>query len=180
MKFKKALLVVDVQQGILADQPWEAERLISAIVRAIEAARVAQLPVIFVRHNEGEGEPLATGSAAWQLDKRIITRPGDLIIDKWFNSAFKKTPLQAHLAALGVEQLMVMGLQTEYCMDATIKSAFDLGYSLVVPLEGHSTLDNGLLDGQTLHALYSTRIWPYSFARVVPLEEALELLTWSE
>lgn len=173
---KSALLVVDAQRGIFEEGPWRGDLLLDSLKVAISQARHHQIPVLFVRHNDQAGEPLESNTHGWQIHEALEVLPQDVVIDKWYNSAFKKTPLQAHLASLGVEHLIVMGLQTEYCIDATIKSAFDLGYHLLVPEEGHSTLDNPLVSAQTLHRLYSERIWPYAFAEVVPLKAILAVM----
>jgi nicotinamidase-related amidase len=176
MKKRKAVLVIDMQQAILHEGPWQEERLVSCIEKVVLAAREMDFPIIYIRHNEPVGEPLEPHTQGWEIDARIAPRAHDTIIDKHYNSAFKKTPLRAHLMNLGVEHLIVMGLQTEYCIDATIKSAFDLDYDVIIPIEGHSTVDQPMISAQNLHQLYSERLWNGRYARVVSTEEVLHYI----
>jgi nicotinamidase-related amidase len=140
-----ALLIIDVQTG-LTDDPKEpayrADRMLSNLSRLIGAARVVDVPVIYVRH---QSTALPEGSAEWQIHPRLAPEPGDLIIEKHFPDAFMQTNLQAELEARGIHSLIVGGMQSEYCVDTTVRRAFSLGYEVVLVKDGHSTADNPVL-----------------------------------
>src|SRR5215467_8529351 len=59
---KTVLLVVDVQVGVVKEA-WEAPRVIANVARAVERARAADVPVIWVQHSD---EELVKGSPEWQ------------------------------------------------------------------------------------------------------------------
>lgn len=69
-----------------------------------------------------------------------------------------------------------MGLQTEYCIDTTCKSAFEYGYKIIVPEETNTTSDNEYLSGGKLYEFYNYKIWNNRFANGLSVEEAIKVL----
>lgn len=141
-----ALLVIDVQQALCAGDyaAHDAPALIARINAVIGKARAARLPVVFIQHEESGG-PLAPGTTGWQLAAGLQAQADDLRLRKTASDAFHATPLQALLQARAVRRLVVCGLQTEYCVDTTVRRALALGYPVTLVADGHSTLDNGIL-----------------------------------
>lgn len=58
-----------------------------------------------------------------------------------------RTPsgLQELLVSRGIADLIICGLQSEFCVDSTVRRAMALGYPVVLVADGHSTFDNGVL-----------------------------------
>ena len=71
---------------------------------------------------------------------------------------------------------MITGLQTNFCIDATIKSAFERGYKVIVPAGTNSTFDNYYMDAETTYRYYNEMMWPKRFAECVSIEKAAEML----
>ena len=92
-------------------------------------------------------------------------------MEKRFNSGFRDTGLDAYLRGRGVQTIILAGLQTEYCIDATCKSAAEKGYTVLIPRAGTSTFDNGPFAAGDLIRFYENNIWNGRYARVLPLEE---------
>lgn len=65
-----------------------------------------------------------------------------MIFDKNVNSAFKSTGLLEYLKQKEETEIIVVGLQTDYCIDATIKAGFEHGFKMIVPAGTNSTFDN--------------------------------------
>ncbi|WP_438434547.1 cysteine hydrolase family protein [Gorillibacterium sp. sgz500922] len=172
---KKALLVVDVQEALVAENPYRRQELIAAIKRLKAACAQAGVEVLYVRHNEEEGE-LKPDSPGWAIYHELAPQAGERVVDKWFNSAFHKTELAAYLEEQGITELILTGMQTEFCIDATCKSAFDLGYRLTIPEEANSTFDNAYLPADKLHEFYNRGIWQGRFAEVMSLGDCLARL----
>ena len=82
----------------------------------------------------------------------------------------------AYLEAGKDDELMIVGLQTNFCIDATVKSAFERGYYVAVPENAHSTFDNPYMNGETTCAYYFHEVWPGLFADCVSMDDALEML----
>ena len=169
-----ALLVVDVQQGLLDKNPWGKERLVGTVSGLLGAFRERGRPVLFVRHDDGPGTELAFGAPGWEVARETAPRPGEEIFDKRFNSAFLETGLEDRLAELGAGTLVVAGMQTEYCIDATIKSAFERGFRVLVPAGGVATFDNGGLAAGQIDRFFAEVIWQGRYAQVLPWEEIVK------
>lgn len=171
------LLVVDVQAALIRNHPYNELKVIDNIKRLIHAARENQKEVIYVRHNDGEGEELEYGSDGWQICDDVAPANGEKIFDKQFNSAFIKTGLKEYLDGKQTDTIILVGLQTEYCIDATCKSAFEHGYKIIIPEETNTTFDNEYLPGDRLYSFYNHKIWDKRFADVLSLDEVLKILT---
>ncbi len=92
---------------------------------------------------------------------------------KRFNSAFRQTDLLSHLERRGVSDLIIVGLQTEYCVDTTIRVAFEFGFSIVVPEMTNTTFDNGEISAEQIYDLHNRRVFAGRFAEVMTMSEAL-------
>jgi nicotinamidase-related amidase len=170
------LLVVDVQEEMIMDQPYNYQKVIENISKLITKARTSHMEVVYVRHDDGEGSPMGYGKPGWQIYHEIEPADGEKIFDKRFNSAFRQTALKEYLDSKDINTIMLAGLQTEYCIDTSIKCAFEFGYEIIVPEETNSTYDCKYLSAKELYQFYNYHIWNKRFARVIPMDEALNLI----
>jgi nicotinamidase-related amidase len=149
-----ALLVIDIQQaafdGVFVQPIDRAADLVANARTLIDAAHAAGQPVIFVQHCDAKGEPFEEGTPHWQFHEQLTPQAGDLVVKKHASSAFENTDLQAKLDALEARDVVVCGLQSDFCVSNTSKSALSLGYRVRVASDGHSTWD---LDGETAKAI---------------------------
>lgn len=149
---ESALVVIDVQVGMFdeANAVYEGNRLLEKIDTLIAKARVANVPIVYVRHDGGEGSDLAYGSAEWQIHPAIGPRDMDVVIDKRTPDAFHHTNLDDFLAARQVKRLILCGIQSDVCIDTTCRRAFSLGYDVMLARDAHSTWDCGDLSAQQI------------------------------
>jgi nicotinamidase-related amidase len=149
-----ALLVIDIQQaafdGVFVQPIDRAAELVANARTLIDAAHAAGQPVIFVQHCDAKGEPFEEGTPHWQFHERLTPEAGDLVVRKHASSAFENTDLKAKLDTLGAKDLVVCGLQSDFCVSNTSKSALSLGYQVLIASDAHSTWD---LDGETAQAI---------------------------
>ncbi|MDS0525400.1 cysteine hydrolase [Clostridium sp. SHJSY1] len=171
---KFVLLVVDVQNALIGGNPYNKKKVIDNIKKIISVARENNTEVIYVRHDDGEGSELEKGSDGWQIYHEIAPNSNEVIIEKQYNSAFFKTGLRKYLESKSVDTIVLAGLQTEYCIDATCKSAFDLGYKIIFPEETNTTFGNEYLSGEKLYEFYNYKIWNNRFAKVCKMDEIIE------
>jgi nicotinamidase-related amidase len=148
-----ALLIIDVQQALcIGDEAaFEIDAVIERINALSRAAREAGVPVVFVQHEETAGS-LQAGSAGWQLAPGLNISEGDVRVRKTKSSAFHETELDAALRGRGVSRLVVCGLQSEFCVDSSVRHALALGYDVVLVADGHSTLDSETLSAAQISA----------------------------
>lgn len=171
-----ALLVVDVQNALVKTHPYNEQRVIGNIKKLISTARDNKREVLYVRHDDGVGTELEQGTEGWQIYDEVAPESSEMIFEKQYNSAFHKTELQKYLQNKGVDTIILMGLQTEYCIDSTLRSAFDYEYEIIIPEETNTTFDNEYLSGGKLYEYYNYKIWNQRFAKVMPVEEVIKVL----
>ena len=160
---KTALLIVDVQNGVLGKEgeTYQGEKLLTNLEHLIEKARKAEAPVIYVQHNEpGQLDP---NTFKWQIHERLAPKEDELKIQKHHPSSFHDTTLLDELRGLGVNKLVIGGLQTEWCIDATIRHAFSLGFDVTVVEDGHSTMGTSTLPAEKV-VEHHNRIFKGGFA----------------
>src|SRR5205823_4654276 len=109
---RSVLLVVDVQNAVMSEA-WDAPRVVDRVARAVERAREASVPVIWVLHSDDE---LAHGSPEWELVPGLVPSDGEPRIDKNVQSSFEDTPLEDELAKLGATHIALAGAATNWCI----------------------------------------------------------------
>jgi nicotinamidase-related amidase len=149
---RPALLIVDMQVGLFhgPEQPFEGQRVLDNINQLIHRARQADAPVIAVRHTGPQGSPIAAGSAPWQLLAQLQLEAGDQRLDKTRPNCFVGTGLAEHLRAAQVDELVIVGMKTQYCIDATCRAALDLGFAAVLAEDAHTCMDTPLLSAKAI------------------------------
>ncbi len=145
---KAVLVVVDVQVGVMA-QAWDAPRVIANVAAAVERARQAGVPVVWVQHSNHE---LPLDSPPWQWVPELVPAAGEARIHKRYNSSFEDTELEAHLAHLGATHVVLAGAATNWCIRATAYGALDRGYDLTLVSDAHTTETMVLEGGPTIEA----------------------------
>jgi len=170
------LLVVDIQTALVEEHPANEESFIQNVKKLIQKARENQTEVVYVRHNSGQGTELEVGSDGWQIYEAIAPEEGEYIVEKVFNSAFHKTKLHSYLEKKGIDTIVLTGMQVEYCLDATLKSAFDLDYKIFIPQGCNTTFDNMGIRADQLIGLYNESIWDGRYGKSVTMEETLGML----
>lgn len=160
------LLVVDVQQALFAEAPDDCVRFLDALASLLGSARERRIPVAVVQHSGPPGDECEPGTPGWELHPLVRPRDGEPVFAKRFNSAFKETGLEDWLRERGITTLVIAGMQTEHCLDATIKSAFERGFRVIVPEGAHTTFDNGGLTADQIRQWYAGRIWHNRYAQV--------------
>lgn len=170
------LLVVDTQRAITNSRLYQFELFESNIIKLIEAARNSGVEVIFVRHDDGAGNPLTKGNEGFEIYEKFQPAENERIFDKTVNSAFKNTGLAEYLEKNGENTVIIVGLQTEYCIDATIKAGFERGFEIIVPANCNSTFDNDYMTAELSYNYYNNFIWNKRYAECISFEQTVEML----
>lgn len=159
---KTAFIIIDVQ-NILVETGFETEKLLEKIAYLQEQARKQQIEIIYMQHIE---TPEAFISKDWQLSPQLKRLANEKVFQKKYNSIFKETGLKEYLDKQGIEKLILCGMQTEYCVDTSVKVAFEYGYQLVIPEGAVTTFDGDDIPAETLNEFYEN-IWEERFADVL-------------
>jgi nicotinamidase-related amidase len=137
-----ALLIIDMQEALAAGA-YENSAVVDRIAALADRVRALGRAVIYLQHNASSG-PLAKGQPGWRIHHRLEPRPGDIVIEKEASDAFYGTPLEKTLRKLRVKTVLICGMTTEYCVDATCRSALSHGFDVLLLSDCHTTSDLGL------------------------------------
>ena len=170
------LLIVDVQTFLISHNPHNKTEVIANIKKLLDAARNSSIEVVYVRHDDGKGSPLEYGSDGWQIYSEVAPAVIERIFDKKFSSSFRQTGLREYLDAKGIKNIILVGMQTDYCVDTTCRVAFEFGYRVIIPAGSTTTFSNSLATAENIIKYYETKLWNGRFAEVVSIDEALSMI----
>jgi len=142
---KQALLIVDVQAGLFSTPRFDAENLIIRLNELAKRLRTRGGPVFFVQHCGAEGDPLHPSQPGHALHEGLVVEDDDHFVAKESCDAFLNTTLASQLTACGIDEVIVTGFATEFCVDTTVRSALAHGFRTIVPEDGHTTADRAHL-----------------------------------
>jgi nicotinamidase-related amidase len=167
----EALLIIDMQQGILAEVP-DADALTVRVAELADRTRAAGRPVFLVQHQSAD---LVPDEPPWRLAESIAACDGDVLLAKRNADSFIGTDLDERLHELGISHVIVTGLTTEFCVDSTCRAALSRGYDLTLIEDGHSTTvpaPDSLLSAETIvshyNQVFSCAEYPDRAVRVIP------------
>ncbi|MFB7306068.1 isochorismatase family protein [Streptomyces sp. NPDC056192] len=151
---KTALLVVDLQKGIVAlPTAHPAADVIANSATLADAFRAKGLPVVLVRVTGGapgrtEGAQRSGQPAADWADivPEIGPREGDIVVTKQQWGAFYGTDLDLQLRRRGVTQVVVTGIATSIGVESTARAASEHGYNVTVVTDAVTDMDGGSHD----------------------------------
>ena len=170
------VLVIDVQKGITDNRLYNFEGFVENTTKIIDTARANGVEVIYVQHDDGPGTGFSFGDVDFEIADEVAPQDGEKIYYKTINTCFGNAELVDYLNQHANKQLMVVGLQTNFCIDATVKSAFERGYEVIIPEGTNSTFDNDYMDAKTTYEYYNHMMWPERFAKCVSMDEAIAML----
>ncbi|MCD2224809.1 cysteine hydrolase [Listeria cossartiae] len=167
------LLIVDTQKLIMTNELYNFDVLVANIERLLAAARKNKLEVVYVRHDDGPGTALTKGQDGFGIYEKFTPEKNERIFDKIVNSAFKGTGLLEYLQAKGTEKIIIAGLQTDFCIDATVKCGFEHGFQMIIPAYANSTEANEFMTAENSYKYHNEWMWPGRYARSLTIEETI-------
>lgn len=141
----RCLLVIDVQNEYFSGKlpvTYPANSLAN-IVRTMDAANVAGLPVVVIQHAapQPDSAVFRRGSVEWQLRPEIAVRPRAALIHKSLPGSFTGTELEAFLREQGIDTVAITGYMTQMCCDTTARQALHRGFKVEFLSDATGTLD---------------------------------------
>ncbi|MGZ3378586.1 MAG: isochorismatase family protein [Phenylobacterium sp.] len=141
---KTALLVVDLQQGIVGMTPKDRIAGVVANARALlDAFRRQGLPVVLINVNGGapgrteQPRPnLGSLPDGWtDFIPELNRQPTDIVVTKRTWGAFASTDLEQRLKSIGVTQVVVLGVSTGTGVEATARQAYEAGFNVTLAID---------------------------------------------
>ncbi|MCE7004314.1 isochorismatase family protein [Kibdelosporangium philippinense] len=137
-----ALVIVDMQE-VLMPQVWRGEELADRIAVVARKARDSGIPVIALQQIGPSGTTFDPESPDAQLTARLDLQPDDVVIRKTATDCFYGTNLAALLLEHDVDTVVLAGVATDYCVDATARSSLSHGLDVVLVGDGHAPAADG-------------------------------------
>jgi len=167
----EALLVMDMQNGLVERFGEQAAPLLVTLADTMAAARVAKRHVIFVRVGFRRGSPevspknvvfsvyagtdaLGEMDHTTQIHPAVAPQPGEMVLTKKRVSAFSGSDLDVVLRSLGIESLVLTGIATSGVVLSTLREAADLDFILTVLSDGCLDLD------AEVHRILMEKVFP--------------------
>ena len=140
-----ALLLVDCQEDYLARDGLQPPRevLVASISEVLDAARRQGWPIFHVRtrvsvdgadampHRRDQPEAVE-GTAGAQPPEQLREQGAEPVLHKRFFSAFDAEGLEEQLRASGAERLLLAGVHSHACIQATALDAYARGYEVII------------------------------------------------
>lgn len=73
----------------------------------------------------------------------------------------------------GQKEIIIVGLQTDFCIDASIKCGFEHGFQMIVPENSNTTIDNKFMTAKQSYQYYNEMMWKDRYAQCITFEESL-------
>lgn len=150
------LLLIDIQKDYFPGGRMElvgSNDAVVAAARLLATFRKESWPIYHVQHVSGQ--PAAAfflpGTAGIDIHPSVAPLPDEPVIIKHYPNSFRETDLLERLKADGISQLLVCGMMTSMCVDATVRAAFDLEFSCTIAQDSCATLDL-TFNGETIPA----------------------------
>ena len=148
---RTAVLIMDFQQRIIANVATEPAAVVESAAKALDGARQAGIPVIYVVHRGG---PFAEYAPDVELHEGVAPAEGELVITKVRPGPFSTTALDVTLREMGKDNLVIMGVATSGCVLSSVRWAVDINYSFIV-------LSDACSDGDPeVHRVLTEKVYP--------------------
>ncbi|MDR6461949.1 cysteine hydrolase family protein [Chryseobacterium sediminis] len=151
-----ALLIIDVQNDYFPGGKMileNAEQAGENTKRILEYFRKNNLPVIHIKHistNEGATFFLPDTDGA-RINQSVLPEEDEKVITKHFPNSFRETDLLNYLQSNKIKNLVITGMMTDVCVEATTRAAFDLGFNNTIIGDATATR-NRELNGEVVKA----------------------------
>jgi nicotinamidase-related amidase len=176
---ERALVIIDIQNDYFPGGRMELEGADAAATNAAKALarfRKEGAPVIHVRHLSVR--PGSTffipGTAGADIHAAVKPQGGEKVIEKNFPNSFRGTELERVLKDAGVKELVVAGMMTHMCVDASVRQAADLGYKLTLLGDACATRAQSFagetVPARQVHAAFLAALNGF-YAKVVPTHD---------
>ena len=174
----RALVIVDIQRDYFpgGNMPLhEPEAAAAKAGQVLETFRAAGDPIVHVQHLSPAGAGfLEEGSEGAEIMAPVTPRDDETLITKRAPNSFLDTDLEQHLRGLGVDEVVVTGMMTSMCVDATTRAGADLGFKMTLVPDACAAPDlefgGRQVAAQDVHASFVAALGQF-YATVTPADQ---------
>lgn len=159
------LFVVDVQKGITDERLYKFDKFIANIKKLIHLCRANNIKVVFVQHDDGSGSGFFAGDRESEIHEEFRPDDKEKIFVKKVNSIFhEEVGLIQYLKDLNAREIMIVGLETDYCIDVLVKCGFEHGFNIFISEYTNSFFDNVFMIKEQTYRYYNEMIWKKGYS----------------
>lgn len=160
-----ALVIIDLQKGVCfgKEEIFNLASMIEKVNQRISEYSKGEKLIIFVQHND---DVLVRESEQWQILTELDQEKANYLVQKTHANSFYRTELKNILEQHTIHSLEILGAQTEFCIDTTVKFAHGLGYKLQMMKGATTTFDNTFMSAEKTISFYES-IWEHRFLTLV-------------
>lgn len=171
----RALLIIDIQNDYFTGgaHPLVGPEAAGAAAKSVlQRFRAAGDAVIHVQHvwDAPDAAFMRPGTRGVDINAAVAPRDGEPVVQKAEPNAFVGTDLQRRLDAEGIDELVVCGMMTNLCVDATVRAASDLGFAVTLVHDACAasdlTFQGTTVPGSVVHTAFVAAL-DGNYARVV-------------
>ena len=137
MEIKKALIIIDIQNDYFEGG---ANPFIGSIEASINAKsllkdfREKSLPVIHIQHfsTRASSTFFIPNTKGVEIHENVRPIESEKVIAKNYPNSFRETDLLDYLKLNNITDLVICGMMTHICVDATTRAAKDFGFTCAV------------------------------------------------
>lgn len=176
-----ALLLIDIQNDYFPGGKMELEGSLAASLQAgkvLAFFRQKSWPLVHIQHLANRpGAPFfLPDTQGVNIQPNVAPQAGEVILQKHFPNSFRDTSLLQHLREKQVNELVVAGMMTHMCVDATVRAAFDYGFQVTVVHDACATrtltFEDQSIPAQQVHLAFLAAL-SFLYAQVVSTAEFL-------
>lgn len=177
-----ALLLVDIQNDYFPNGRMPLEKSLEASLKAqeiLQVYRANQLPVVHVQHvsTRPDAVHFLPCTKGVEFHQHVLPLKNEIIVKKHYPNSFKDTTLLNQLIKHQINHLIVCGMMTHMCIDATVRAAYDLGFTCTVLHDACAAKNlefNGMLiPAQSVHGAFLAALQPL-YANIASVKEFIQ------
>jgi nicotinamidase-related amidase len=178
----RTLLIIDIQRDYFPGGAYplvEPEAAAAEARKVLDAFRASGEPVIHMKHvwDAPDAEFMRPGTDGVEIHPDVAPADGEPVLEKANPNSFLDTALERELRERGAEELVVAGMMSSMCVDATVRAAADLGFSPKVVHDACAAPDlefNGVdVPGAAVHAAFMAALAD-GYAEITSAAELLD------
>ncbi len=180
-----ALIIVDIQNDYFPGGKMELVNSLAAgecAGKLLKFFRETRLPAVHIQHvaTRPGSTFFLPETEGVKIHSSVQPHTGETIIQKHFPNSFRNTQLADHLRDKKVQRLVICGMMTHMCLDATTRAATDLGFDCLIAQDACATralkFGDKIIPADQVHAAFLAALHG-SYGQVLPTAEILSLLS---
>jgi nicotinamidase-related amidase len=178
---RAALVLIDIQRDYFPGGRMELQGSIQASLRAKELLchfREERMPLVHIQHfsNRPGATFFLPNTDGVEIHENVSPLPDEIVIPKSYPNSFRETSLLEHLEREGIQQVVVAGMMTHMCVDATVRAAFDYGFQCTVVHDACATRDlsfqENIVPAEHVHGAFLSALSAV-YAKVLAAEQLI-------